>query len=411
MNMVRLKLFSFIISLMISVASWASAPLNVTLNQVLTQSLEGPAHHGLSIEINPIQDPNLTAFEVQIKEDMPGPAPWNVYATDLYPIDSATINLPYRNGIYSLSAGKKYCVRLRGVFGDKVSSWSNICGITIPLMSDDAKDSDGDGLSDVAEYNLGSDPNAKDSDQDGYTDGQEVGNNLDVNEVKYPKVEILTTTIDFGVGTPSGINKNQHAFIEIQNTGLETASITNIEIKDAIPEEAKKYFELGSYPKVLQYIPPHNKVRIPISFLPKSRGDALAYLYVSVPLNSVELKPVLLKGLGAGIPDCQISPHTIDFGTVGVESQAALVKYITVANKPPANSNMPKNLDTDFGFTISTTNLAMVPGIRGYVLSPGEQIKIPVLFQHPHVGNFDSQLEIRSFDCGVQQINLKGVAE
>ena len=56
---------------------------------------------------------------------------------------------------------------------------SSACiGVDVDLGKDNA-DSDGDGISDAEEAELGTNPNEEDSDGDGYTDGEELDQGFD----------------------------------------------------------------------------------------------------------------------------------------------------------------------------------------------------------------------------------------
>ena len=77
-------------------------------------------------------------------------------------------------------------------------SWETIYGLN-PLSADDAnQDADVDGLTNLQEYQFGSDPTKVDSDGDGYTVPEEYDagtNPLDENDVPYPRRRFLPAVI------------------------------------------------------------------------------------------------------------------------------------------------------------------------------------------------------------------------
>lgn len=403
-----------ILGFCLSFVSRVFAYPTVSIAGVNSVSFENAMHHGLQIQASGIADPNLTFYEVQLKEDTGLPsALWSVYNAELQPYDNGTlINIPYRNGILELIAGKTYCVRVRGIYGKYTTNWAEQCGITVTVPSVTGGDSDGDGISDSDEYSLyGTDPFDVDSDRDGINDGTEIANGSDPNEALYPDVIVHASIIDFGSGNPFGYYLNQHQVLEIKNIGSEVADIASITVLDGSQPGSAGSFLIGAYPDVLTNIPPQSTLYLPLSFLPQWRGDIEATLEISLNNGTTTLSPVTLKGYGVEIPDCQISPLILNFGTVAVNSSEVSLQYVTIKNSPSEEDSTPANMNTNLGFTLSTTDLEMAPGIRGFILALGEEMTVPVLFQHKTAGNHDSLLEIYSAHCGKQLIELKGTAE
>lgn len=372
--------------------------------------LEGPAHHGITVETNGITDPNLTSYEIHLKPDTGSPIPpWATYSTQILPHDGRILNVPYRNGVLSLTTERPYCVRVRAIYGETTTPWAERCGIILPPPTPTASDDDGDGLTDDREYALGTDPHDPDSDHDGHPDGAEVATGTDPHHALLPRLLVHTTLIHFGEGNAFGGRRNQHQVIELENVGDEAVHIDRINLADVSPPESAAFFQIGAYPSTITQIPPQNRVFIPISFIPRRRGPVAAQLQI-VSNNPDPLAPIPLSGTGVQIPDCSVTPESLDFGTVGAMDQDVAVHDVTLANRPVSGDTQPPNSDnTPWGFVISSTNLAMAPGLRSFVLARDEELTLPVLFQHPSAAtDYESYLDIRSFHCGVQRVHLMG---
>ena len=385
---------------------------SVTINNARFVAMPGsPIHHGVEVETDGIIDPNLTTYEVQVKPDNGAPfPPWAVYSAKLLPHDGRLVNLLYRNGILSLRAEALYCVRMRAIYGETVTPWAEHCGLAVLVVEGSDSDDDGDGLSERQEYALGIDPRDPDTDRDGHSDGAEVADGRDPDRSQFPRLIIRTASLDFGEGNPFGGRRNQHRIIEVENVGDEPAQIDRIEIADLLPAEPSAVFQLGSHPTTISQIPPQNRIFIPVSFIPRRRGEANAEVRISSN-DPDPLPPIPLRGVGVQIPDCLVAPDSIDFGTVGVTDQEVAVRDVTLANRLiPGDTQPPNNDNTPWGFVMSTTQPGMAPGIRGLVLSKDEEINLPVLFQHAEPGDYDGFLEIRSFQCGTQRVHLTGRA-
>jgi hypothetical protein len=379
------------------------------IDKIEAIALDGPAHHGLVVRIAGIADPNLSSYEVQLREDLPQPPPWAVYSTQLKPFDAASIMIPFRNGVLALQEGKIYCLRLRAIYGPTTTGWSETCGLQIVVGQSVTDDSDGDGIPDNKEYALGLDPFNADTDGDGINDGTELANGSDPSKYLFSSLEILTPLLDFGNGEPSGLLPTQHKILVLRNTGEQPVSINNISlVSDSVPG-ADTSFHVGAFSKTLTNIQPQNVARIPISFLPKWRGPLSAKVVITSSATS-QPAPALLKGAGVNIPDCAVTPTTLDFGSVAVNDQSVSVRYVTISNKTITGDKDP-NLNTPFAFTVHSSDDEIAPGLRGLFLPKDKEFKLPILFQHKTKGNHNATVTIESLVCGKQTITVLAEAK
>ncbi len=375
--------------------------------QSITQGpLEGPAHHGVILQTAGITDPNLSFYEVQMKPNssLPFP-PWRSYSIQIQPYDAARIHLPYRNGIFAMRANTDYCVRIRPVYGSNALPWQQQCGIILTVPPTAAGDADGDSISNAQEYALGTDPNNSDSDGDHVSDATEIANHSDPNQALYPNLLLRVTTIDFGNGDPLGQQPNQHRVLEIENQGDAPAIIDSIQVQDGFVPNSGQAFHIGNYSSVLSTVVPRHILRLPISFIPKVRGRSSAQ--IQIESNSSTPTPrVVVSGVGIHIPNCTITPAVLDFGTVSVQDHNVLKRDVNISNESLPGEIFPP--DASLPFTVMSNIPEMAPGLRVFTLTPGEEITVPVLFQHPRVGTYQGSLFVNSVYCGAQQVQLRG---
>lgn len=111
---------------------------DVSITAATYTALDGPAHHGISIETTGIDDPNLVFYELHIKEDSGNPnyPPYQVYNNEIHPYDMKLFTIPYRNGVLALESDEKYCVRIRAYYNtSEYSSWVENCGVELDVAS------------------------------------------------------------------------------------------------------------------------------------------------------------------------------------------------------------------------------------------------------------------------------------
>lgn len=377
----------------------------VTIQSVSGTVLDGPAHHGLLIQTEGIWDPSLSYYEIQIAPQSNSPIiPWAVYSTKIKPVDAGVISIPYRNGIAALKMDVNYCVSIRGVYADQVTPWSQKCGVQLSQTVQGSEDSDNDGATDAQEYAFGLDPNNPDSDGDGVNDGTEIAQGTDPNKALYASVEIQTPILDFGLGNMMGSNPKQHISLVISNKSDQPAMIDSMQVSDGVLAGSSDHFKLGAFPKTLSHIPPYNVVRIPVSFLPHARG-LLDAKVVIVMANKQALAPVVLKGTGVSIPNCDVSPSILDFSKS--TGQPIPTAMLTISDISAPGSLLPPP-DRFFGFTILTDDNAIAPGLRGLRLPFGKQLQVPVLLQKSAGKPSQGTVIVRSFHCGDQLIKVVG---
>lgn len=382
---------------------------SIKIDKIEAVALDGPAHHGLVVRMTGILDPNLSSFEVQLREDLPQPPPWAVYSTQLKPFDGSNIMVPFRNGVLALQENKKYCMRVRAIYGPTITSWSEVCNLSITGGTSNSGDSDGDGIQDSQEYALGLDPNNADTDGDGINDGVELANGTDPSKYLFASLEVLTPLLDFGEGEPSGLLPTQHKTFMIRNNGDQPVTIDKISVENSLFPGAETSFNIGTYPKLLTNIQPKNIARIPVSFLPKWRGPISASIIVTSS-GQTQPAPTTLKGTGINIPDCIVTPTTVDFGSIPVNDQSVSVRYVTISNKTISGDNTP-NPSTPFGFTVHSSDDEIAPGLRGFVLPKDREFKLPILFQHLTKGNHNATVTIESLVCGKQVVTVLAEAK
>lgn len=400
-------IFVVLLISVISIPVRAFSPTVIT--KVEAVDLDGPAHHGLVVRVSGITDPSLTAYEVQLRKDLIPSPPWSVYNSNIRPYDASTIIIPFRNGIFSLQKDVKYCVRMRAIYGETLTDWVQVCGVTHTGGPSVAGDSDGDGVPDDQEYALGLDPNNPDTDGDGVPDGLELGNGTNPEKYLFANLEILTPLLDFGNGDPAGIFSTQHKTLVLRNSGDQPVKINAVSVKDGSFFGSSSAFHVGQFPGVLTNVPPKNVARIPISFLPRLRGQISAQVVVASS-NPTNVPGATLSGVGVNVPDCHVAPAQLDFGTVSVNDSAVSVKYVTISNKSLSADPSP-NINTPFGFTVHSPNNALAPGLRGLLLPQGREFKLPILFQHPAPGDYSGVVTIESVACGMQSIIVKAIAK
>lgn len=406
----RLTFFILVLSTLVNISLPGFSFPQARIVSVQSVAIQGPAHHGLVVQTSGITDPSLSFYEVSIKPDSGGPfPPWATYNTEVQPYDSALLVIPYRDGVFSMRADTRYCVRVRAVYGSQTTAWAQRCGIQINVPASLAGDSDRDGLSDGDEYARGLDPHNRDVDGDGLSDGTEVSQNSDPEQAQLTRLVIRQPIFNFGDGNRFGTRANQHQYLEIENVGDAPARLNFFEVPEGQDVAFRDTFKWGTLPEFIPAVAPQNIVRIPLDFLPVRRGPISGVIQLNA--NSDQPLPdVQLSGNGVGFADCQINPYHLDFGSVAVNDQNVLTRSFTIANRT-GNDDLPPNRNTPLIFTLSSSDSEMVMPFHRYRLGVGEEIEAPVVFTHLTAGEHRGAITVQSPDCGIQQVEFVGTAQ
>lgn len=347
-------------------------------------SLPQATHHGVLITIDPVIDPNLQSFKVEVSRD--SGARWVLFSKDIRPYDNRHIILPYRTKDYGLATNVAYQLKVCANYGSEIR-----CGapqtFSLPVIAArnaaENQDADDDILPSLTEYNLGTDPRNPDSDDDQMADGFETGRNLDPNFTERPSIKAEVSFLDFGEGVPNGFRANQHRVITITNAGERVLRISNGLFSGANPEQFKflnAQLEIAS-------LPPNQSREVAIDFLPVSLGpqtasfdilsDDLAHFPVSITLS----------GAGSQIAHLRVdSESRLDFGAAPVGSDS-IHKKITISN-PDSDRTMEVSL-----FLRNTLNFVAVPNRLN--VPAGDSREVQVFFTPEWVGTHEGMLEIR----------------
>lgn len=375
---------------------------DVEIVSAANTTFEGPAHHGISVQTRGIDDPNLSYYQIQIKVDSDAAyEPWKIYSSDTQPTDSPTINIPYRNGVLALKTDQEYCVAIRAFYGADNSSWVETCDITVSVDGASSADIDGDGLTEIEEYEQGTDPNNPDSDGDGITDGDEIVLGTNPDELSQGHIIIRKTQVDFGNGDPFGQYANQHHYIEIENAGKDFAIIDGVVVTDPTGQGGELAFFIGTSPASISNNAHENIFRIPVSFIPQENGPVSAVVEIISSNNDDEIPTITLTGMGVSVPGCpDFFISSIDFGSVRVDEENAVYEFVTIYNQ--SDSEAP------LGFSLRTNNDEFVPALRSFILPTNGRIDVPILFRHSWPGDYEGVFTIESVFCGEQNIQLRG---
>ena len=355
-------------------------------------SLADALHHGVRVKIQPIADPNLLSFKVEVSKDRG--MHWYVYSEKIRPYDTRNILLPYRGSRYAFATGQDYQVRICAIYGTEsqctVSSVFQLPPVAITGAAG-ATDVDDDILTVEREYNLGTDPRNPDSDNDQMADHLEVARNIDPNLQQLPQAVMSPDFLGFSSGLPSGELFEQHQIFTIANQGERVLRISNGILAGVGASQFRYNNTMFEIPEIM----PHQTRAIAVDFLPTSVGIHEASL--DVLGDDIARFPVSLsmRGVPQGVANLDVTvefPLRFSTTRVGETSES---QFITVQN---LDSNAPLDVEV---FIQKGLNFLVVPN-RFIVPSGGQRVE--VTFSPEWNGTYEALLEVRAGKSAKQRV-------
>lgn len=382
----RILFVTAFVALTVLLSPIASAfPVPQLQSVQILEGLPRATHHGVLLTTAPITDPNLQSLSVEVSRD--NGATWLLYSNDLHPYDGRHVLLPYRSGSYGLATGTDLLFRLCAQYGSErqcaTSPRVNLVTLAARHPSENTVDADDDILTALQEYNAGSDPRNPDSDDDWMADGFEIGRNLDPNLTQRPRLEVNVSSLDFGVGHPSGFEPPQHHAITLTNTGDRVLRISNGLFSGADPDQ---FHYLNTQLEIVN-LPPHQSLDVPIDFLPTSLGARRASLDILSDDKDHFPVSIDLSGIGTAVAHLDVQgPARLDFPPTNVGDESSEQKII-IAN-PDSDRSLAVSL-----FLRDTLNFLAIP--NRFSLAPGQSEEVRITFVPEWSGTYEGLLEIR----------------
>ena len=396
---VRTTALSFLLFFLVSISVYAfPAPQSLQIQPAV--SLPRAIHHGLLLTFDPIVTPSLISFKAEVSPD--NATTWFLFQDSIRPYDNRSIILPYRSVHYGLETGKDYRIRLCANYGSEIQcSISDIFRLSA-VSSQDSLDEDDDILTNLQEYNDGTDPRNPDSDNDQMADPFEVARNIDPNLKQIPFLSVDAPSLNFGIGSAYGIQRGQHRLFTITNRGQRVLRISNGLWSGADPA----HFKHANRMMEVSEVPPHQSRTIAVDFLPQSIGpasakfdilsDDIAHFPVSIPVS----------GFGKGLAHLKMEGEPrLNFASTRIGEDSP-TKTIVVSN-PDSDRTLAVSV-----FTRQTLHFLALP--NRFILSPGEKRTVHVTFTPEWAGSYEGLLEVRggnSADQNLFQIPLTAEAE
>lgn len=342
-------------------------------------------HHGLQIAITPINDPNLSGFRLEIKQERA--SAWVRYLDNIWPHDGRYITIPYRTESYALSTGKKYNLKLCAVFGPQencVESGDILISAISSRMPEESRDADDDGYVSINEYNLGTDPRNPDSDNDWMSDFFEIGRGFDPNLTQRPFLEVENTSLDFGRGDPTGLNPGQHKIITIANKGQRVLRITDGILSGNGVDGFHYHNDLFEAVELVG----SNHRTVAVDFLPRRLGAFTAQLNILSDDKAHFPVSINLSGVASNVGNLKVeSESPLDFGSAraGEDGQTKVIKVSNVDADSPIQISLL--LRKTLGFLITPLKFS---------LDAGASREVKVTFLPDWSGSYEGLLEARA---------------
>ncbi|MBI5300110.1 MAG: choice-of-anchor D domain-containing protein [Deltaproteobacteria bacterium] len=386
MKIVALTLFLFF--LVSDRALAFSAPQSLQIQPAV--SLPRAIHHGLLLTFDPIVTPSLISFKAEVSPD--NGTTWFLFQDSIRPYDNRSIILPYRSAHYGFATGKNYRIRLCANYGSEIQCSISSTFRLPSLSSQDSLDEDDDILTNIQEYNYGTDPRNPDSDNDQMADPFEVARNLDPNLSQMPTLSVDVTSLNFGAGDAYGTQPGQHKLFTITNRGRRVLRISNGLWSGNNPTQFRHFNKMLEVVEV----PPNQSRTIAVDFLPQAMGPANAKLDILSDDIAHFPSSISASGVGVGMAHLKVEsdPH-LNFSStvVGADSSP---KTIVVSN-PDSDRRL-----TVSAFTRQTLNFLVLPG--RFILPPGKSRTVQVIFSPEWTGSYEGLLEVRGGNAADQNL-------
>lgn len=357
-------------------------------------TLPGPAHHGLYLYIDPITDPNLTAFRVELSRDHG--ATWHLYSDKLKPYNTERLVLFFRGDQYAFQTEETYLLKLCAVYGGQAEECRQTEFRLARVGGDAQADVDDDGLPDLQEYNAGTDPRNPDSDGDDMSDRVEFAYNVDPNLTQFPHLAVEENNYPFGEGNAYGDYPQQHRSIVLHNRGERPLRVYNILI-DSRPLET---FQLADHFQLIQNIPPGAHVGLPVDFLPRQAGAGEGKVTLLTDDRAHFPYEVSLSGTGKNISNMlvHLEQNAIQFGETPVGGLAE-GPSVPVTN---VDSDRPLKVKV---FTEYVHNILVTP--TELEVMPNETKWVRLQFLPEWGGSYEGALRIQGInDSGFREIRI-----
>jgi hypothetical protein len=195
-------------------------------------------------------------------------------------------------------------------------------------------------------------------------------------------ISVSPTSIGFG-DVPVGSSKT--VTLVIKNTGTTDINIQNI--YSSIPEVTVNPTS-GSLRSGESLI-------VTVTFTPTARGNYYGELVIVSDDSSQPSVTIPLAGISSYANGIDVSPNSINFGTVSVGQSAT--NYVRVANNGTSDLNVSVSVTSGTPFTVSKNS---------FTLKPGQYETLTVTFAPTEKGSFSGVLAIISDDKNTPKVTV-----